>query len=424
MKITFYANACCVYECDGFRLLSDPWIIDGAFEGAWYHYPPLSTKPEDLKNVDALYLSHLHPDHFDPKTLPVFRRDIPIVILRREKNYLEKLLRKMKFSNILLIEDGASTTLGPFNLTMYGPFETHVFYDASIGYHIDSALVVDDGKHVVLNANDNRPSERSAHELKERHPNIMVAQLMYAGASPYPSCFNNLTDDEKLREHDGVVERSLAHMVKIAKILEPDFVMPFAGEFVLGGKGWRKNRFLGTTTPENAGQFAKIHGLSPLLLNEGMSFDLESGKTIGTYVPVDTFVRDRYIEEVISKERYPFEDDCLKDSSWFHEILPFARAHLWNAQQRYRYFPDLCLYLSVRDEYFVIDWEKEEGFFIKRNEFREPFITYSLPLTLLQRIMTRQAHWNNAELGCHVDFIRQPNKYLPDMHALISFFHA
>jgi UDP-MurNAc hydroxylase len=41
---------------------------------------------------------------------------------------------------------------------------------------------------------------------------------------------------------------------------------------------------------------------------------------------------------------------------------------------------------------------------------------------LLKRIVNRQAHWNNAEIGCHVDFIRTPNTYLPDVHTMLSFF--
>ena len=95
MKITFYANACCVCEQDGFQLLTDPWLVDGAFIGAWYHFPPLKTKPEDLRDVDALYISHPHSDHFDRESLGVFRRDIPIVILDSERSYLQRMLHRL-----------------------------------------------------------------------------------------------------------------------------------------------------------------------------------------------------------------------------------------------------------------------------------------------------------------------------------------
>jgi len=54
MNLTFIANACCVFEQRGFKILCDPWLVDGAFEGAWFHFPPLRTTAADLLGVDCL----------------------------------------------------------------------------------------------------------------------------------------------------------------------------------------------------------------------------------------------------------------------------------------------------------------------------------------------------------------------------------
>jgi len=41
MNFTFIANACGVFTFSrGTRLLMDPWLDDGVFEGSWCHYPP------------------------------------------------------------------------------------------------------------------------------------------------------------------------------------------------------------------------------------------------------------------------------------------------------------------------------------------------------------------------------------------------
>jgi len=37
---------------------------------------------------------------------------------------------------------------------------------------------------------------------------------------------------------------------------------------------------------------------------------------------------------------------------------------------------------------------------------------------LLRRILDRTSHWNNAEIGCHISFIRDPNTY-----TALQFFH-
>jgi len=42
---------------------------------------------------------------------------------------------------------------------------------------------------------------------------------------------------------------------------------------------------------------------------------------------------------------------------------------------------------------------------------------------LLRRIFDRKAHWNNAEGGCHIEFIRTPNIYEFDAHTSLQFFH-
>ena len=46
-----------------------------------------------------------------------------------------------------------------------------------------------------------------------------------------------------------------------------------------------------------------------------------------------------------------------------------------------------------------------------------------LDLKLLRRILDRKAHWNNAEVGSHINFKRYPNKMDPDVHTCMSFFH-
>ena len=65
---------------------------------------------------------------------------------------------------------------------------------------------------------------------------------------PYPSCFDNFSDDEKLREHLPVLMRNFDHVVSLLETLQPKAFLPFAGAYVLGGKQHFKNAYLGTTT--------------------------------------------------------------------------------------------------------------------------------------------------------------------------------
>lgn len=94
MKFQFIANACGIFiSKKGTKILTDPWIVDGVFDGSWCHFHKLQTKVSDLQNVDAIYVSHIHPDHYDERFFD-FNKDIPIIVLDHKMNFLIKNLLK------------------------------------------------------------------------------------------------------------------------------------------------------------------------------------------------------------------------------------------------------------------------------------------------------------------------------------------
>ena len=50
-------------------------------------------------------------------------------------------------------------------------------------------------------------------------------------------------------------------------------------------------------------------------------------------------------------------------------------------------------------------------------------IDFYLDERLLNRILDRKSHWNNAEIGCHIEIDRKPNIYEKDSHTMMQFFH-
>lgn len=275
MKLRFITNACCIYEAVGFRLLADPWLVPGAF-GTWVHDPPITTKPEDVLDVDALYISHIHPDHCDAETLKHFRRDIPIITLKDNLSLCAKHLAKLGFTNVVALADREQRGIGPFRVTMFGPFTKHPFHadDCEIGNVVDSALRVEHDGYSVLNCNDNAMSLEAAFEFRREYGSPTVAQLNYNSAGPYPACFRNLSNDEKLAESNRLIERHLDHMMQVADALRADYVMPFAGAYKLGFGYEHLNPYLGTVSAEYAAQRLRLKGFDVVELKENEVADL------------------------------------------------------------------------------------------------------------------------------------------------------
>lgn len=415
MRLTHIDNACCIYESQGFKLLADPWLTDGAFEGSWCHYPPLVTTFQDVKDVDALYISHLHPDHYDEKILQQFRKDIPVIILDKEPNFLKKKLTEIiGFTNLLLVKDTETITIGPMEVTVYAPFVKHPFDHSSLGNFIDSAIVVKSNGKTILNANDNTPDVAIAKRLYEDHGKFDIVQLKDSLAGAYPSCFTNLTDKEKLSEADRLIKRQLRAMCEVAKELKAEWFQPFAGDYQLGGRLMVKNKFLGVAGKKYAASFIASNGLKPLILNEKGSFDLITGELQASYRP-NLISYSSWLERV-KTIRFDYElqpDVTMADMS---DKLDKARMKLGAFQDRHNYYPNTEV--SVNGYTFYM------GNAITSSLGSPNRIEFTMDNRALLGVLERRYHWNNLEVGCHIEMNRIPNVYDPDLVNAMCFFHG
>ena len=90
MKIKYIYSACLEISTSSITILTDPWFTEGVYDGAWYHFPEIDPF-EYISEPDYIYISHIHPDHYDPKFLHrLFDRFgvKPILIPDLKNNYL------------------------------------------------------------------------------------------------------------------------------------------------------------------------------------------------------------------------------------------------------------------------------------------------------------------------------------------------
>lgn len=415
MKFEFIGNAAGIFHgSKGTKILCDPWIENGVFEGSWFHYPPLKTKIKDLCSVDAIYVSHLHPDHFDQRYFK-FDKEIPIIILNEGPNFLKKNLINLGYTNLIEIKNDETIQFKEFELTMFKPFAGHIFEESILGNLIDSALVFTDGEISAINFNDNTPDLIAAEKLSKRFKNIGLAMLNYNAAGPYPSCFDNLTNDKKKMEHDRILKRNFDHLCKLIPILKPKTVLPFAGSYIIGGKNYLKNNYLGTTTWEECSKYLIEncnYNSKFICMREKQIYDILNQKLNSSYTEIDKKHMKEYINQ-IKDHKYDYEYDQQPDLEVLRRDVEEASVKYKGRIKKFNLKINSNVYFEInREKIKIIDGLDKKRELICKMDNR-----------LLRRILDRKSHWNNSEIGTHISYYRTPNKMDADLHTSLAFFH-
>lgn len=114
MKVTLIRNATLVLEYAGKRFLIDPFLAD---KGVYPPFPnslredqmnPLVSLPTSLDNiinVDAVIVTHLHLDHFDDTAKKVLPKDIPMFVQNEED---AKEVRNVGFQKVEILTEDSS----------------------------------------------------------------------------------------------------------------------------------------------------------------------------------------------------------------------------------------------------------------------------------------------------------------------------
>src|SRR5690349_15279746 len=69
-------------------LMCDPWLFGSAFNDGWELLVPSQHTTHAIGEVTALWISHVHPDHFAPSVLKAVARDVR----RRTPVYFQRTL--------------------------------------------------------------------------------------------------------------------------------------------------------------------------------------------------------------------------------------------------------------------------------------------------------------------------------------------
>ena len=69
MKIQFVNHSSFIVEHEGVRIISDPWLEGRVFNNGWDLISKSKFMYDDFKEIQYIWFSHEHPDHFFPPNL-------------------------------------------------------------------------------------------------------------------------------------------------------------------------------------------------------------------------------------------------------------------------------------------------------------------------------------------------------------------
>lgn len=417
ITVRYIYSACIEIKTSTFSILCDPWFTEGAYDGSWYQFPRISNPWDVVSEVDYIYISHIHPDHYDPEFLRQYLAKFPrtkVIIADFSNNFLAKKMTTDKVPHRIINEkvfaDGSSFRIFPNEMGSLSD--------------VDSILVVKFGSNSVVNANDNFYNENVLNQVLEFCNNtIDIALLPYTGAGPYPQTYYsdeiNLSLKSEIKKQD-FFER----YKKIKNKLNPKVSIPFAGKYLLGGSKSHLNSYRGVADPVEVLSFDP----SAIVLNDGGHASINTSTLKATSARTEKYNSEdisRRITE-ISLKPMAYEVDFsipLSRIPW-QRLLPKAYKNAIKfSESTEDYF--FCLKIDD-DNFFVMNTNKNNpsNKFLSNIESLTPRSEVNIDYRYLFGLVTLIYHWNNAEIGSQFYVSRVPDVFRRDAQRFLNFFHV
>lgn len=186
------------------------------YNNSWIFFPN-QIIDNRLYDIDGIFVSHIHQDHYDPVLLRKFqKRNIPIYILDGRESF-KKVLKREKIK-IKYIPVKKKTFIDK-NTWVYGCL--HEYND------IDSSMLISNDNLSVYHGNDNFITEKSLKPFKKKVGKVDIGCIPFAYINYYPYLLNGISKKVSKSEGNRIENLFMDYGIKQSKILEPKIVIPF-----------------------------------------------------------------------------------------------------------------------------------------------------------------------------------------------------
>lgn len=424
MKVRYIYSASVVIATDDVTVLCDPWFTAGIYEGSWFQYPVLPDPIGTIGPVDIIYISHIHPDHYDFRFLRRYCAAYPGVRLLIGAQHPPYLANKMR-SDGFVPEVAETLRIGSTEI-LIAPNKV----GNGEGSEIDSALVIRSDEQSIVNINDNPFMPAQIARILDFCPGGKVdfAMLPYSGAGPYPQTYEFSNETALLTAGERKREQFIAVFERYCRALNPVRAMPFAGQYYLGGRLGRFNRYRGVP---DAVEVARRFDNALVLADGGHAvYDLDTGRASALRTePYDPAAIEAHLRQ-FDGVAYDYEREIQLDPDHHFPFLPLLVAAKRHARSKVRVNDPWWIVLRPETENrsFVLNVADDASPIACQNESVLGAFTPRVEIAIDDRylfgLLTRLYHWNNAEVGSQYRSRRVPDLHRRDVYAFLAMLHV
>ncbi|MEC9325682.1 MAG: MBL fold metallo-hydrolase [Actinomycetota bacterium] len=291
MRITVLGHASLLFQTASERILLDPVLRTSSLLGSVVHQYPRELEVQAMPAPTMLVLTHEHYDHFDPETLRLLPKDVPVVIPPDPK--MEVQLRHLGFGEVTTLDAWASTTHGSVRLTA----------TPSVADVTEFGLIVEAPGATFWHMSDAEPPSGASAKIVSDFAPIDVVSVKYQPPDPLLNFFHNMGS--------SFDRRSTAEWMEHACACRPKLAFPYASGLCLTQDHAWENRYAYPFSPEFVAAV-----LAERLGGTGRAAIVKPGDVIGIHdsvIDIDQqasgFVRQSGHEKSIEWE--PFEVGSL-----------------------------------------------------------------------------------------------------------------